>query len=169
MLGTLLRMSGFPTRDEFEDLLLRWIVVGHDGVPDDEDEEHEPTDPNSAKVGNLLARAFVSAFWSEDHDGALLSGRELENTIFKSWKAGFVPRMRRACEAAGVKFEERFTDDDLAERFGLHWIESASMGSLELPTRQVRKIGQALGENEAAATLAMWDYLTKMDKAGVSV
>ena len=166
MLGILLNMNGIPKRGEIEDLLLRWIVCGHDGVEDEE--EHEASAPNYAKVGNLLAEMFIHGFWNEEHDGELLDGEKLYAIMFRSWKAAFVPRLTRALKSRGIPFADRFTEDDLSERFPWHWLESVAVEKLTLPTRQARRIGEALGGNEANSTIAMWEYMEKMDKAEIS-
>jgi hypothetical protein len=167
MLGLLLHRAGVPDRGDFEDMMLRWIVCGHDGV--DDDPEHEPTDRDAQKVGNLLVEVFIHSFWNEEHDGELVDGPQLRAVVYRGWKQAFVPRITRALKKRGIAFSDRFDEDDLLERFNYDWLESVDVTKLALPKRQAQKLGEALGSHEASSTLALWTYMEKMDREQVSV
>ena len=157
MLGTLLRMSGEITRDEFEDLVLRFVIVEHD-------EEHDDEDPDDRRAaGNALLMAHALTYrWRETEDILASKGGDGKydsgayGVIRRAYMQTYVVRMKRAGNNV---------DQEYAEEAFPHELPGADIETIQMVTRSMAvKIGTVLGENDASQTLAMWNYIAKQDK-----
>ena len=164
MMGTLLRMSGVPTREEFKDLILRWLVLA-----DREAGEHwEPQ-----KVGNHLIEVYGILGGDpddEDEREPLIAGEELFRTMFKAWCGGNKPRIIRELKRRG-RDHDHVTDDWIRSRevCDLHWTEAFDISTAAFPASLAKEVAHAMGENSASDSISMWAYHEKMEKERASV
>ncbi len=164
MMGTLLRLSGLPTRDEMDDLILRWLVLAQEGGEEDL--------CDTAAIGNLLLKVYGLLNQPEDDEEAardpLISGQELYNVMFKAFANGQIPRIRRELEGRGLEFDH-IDHEWVRDRESFGFDEGFDISTAVFPTSLAKKVGQALGENDAADSIAMWEYCEKMDRERASV
>jgi hypothetical protein len=149
MLGTLLNMSGPVSLEELKDLVLRFLVVEQDcSVPE---------------VGDALIEAYSKALEAEDEDEneTYLAGDKLRAVLFKAFAAGYKPRVVRELKRRKIDFAH--VNDEWVRDREAFWIENFNEHKVLMPRSLAAQVGQALGELEAAKSVALWQYHDEME------
>lgn len=165
MIGTLLRMSGAPTKSEIKDMVLRWVVLAQDGGDEDL--------ADAARTGNLLLEVYrlVHQYEDDDDEDAArdpeIEGQDLYNALFKAFANGEVRRIRAHLKARGQDFAH-ITHEWVREREGFGWFEGFDPETAVIPTSLAKEIGTALGENHAADSIALESLHKELDRERAS-
>ena len=164
MMGTLLRMSGAPTREEINELVLRWLVLAEEGG------EAELYD--TAEIGGHLLKIHELLNQPEDDEEAardpLLGGQDLYNVMFKAFADGHIPRIRRELKRRGLEFDH-VDREWVRDREAFGFQDSFDLSTAVFTTSFAKEVGRALGEISAADSIQIWAYSEKMDKERASV
>jgi hypothetical protein len=154
MLGTLLNLSGPVTKDEIEDVILRFILV--------EDSDCEVDGDDKRRAGRMLLEAHAIMFAGEKEEtfAAKEEGSRDKGAfgiIFRAFKRTYLGRMHRR----GFKHVD---EEDAADAFPWEF-PGLNPEDIRLVTKSMAiRIGQAAGDTEAGQAIAVSDYVQAQEK-----
>jgi hypothetical protein len=164
MIGTLLRMNGAPDRDAFNDIVLRWLVMGADGGEDDIED--------ASKIGRHLLEIYmlvnVPEGAQEEARQRQIDGQELYNVMFTAYCRGYAPRIVRELKRRGLDYEH-INQEWVRDRECFGWFEGFDLSTAVFPEDLAKKVAYALGENAAADSIQIWAMHESLDRERASV
>lgn len=152
MLGILHTLAGPVTPEQIEDLFMQHVLNVEDARENLDEDEYEDEPFHGATAG--LAAAVTAYYLARTGEVEVVEGDKLENEVRKGFIRGFLSRIKKRAPHLDEEYAAESFDWDHP---------GICFETTRLPAVVAHKLGAAMGEIEAAKTIAMWDYFKSQD------